>query len=143
MRTDEWFKTRIPRAVERIRHDVAERRLSLDTLFRAMAEITDDPPSGDSARVLAEALGCLRVDEYRFLLGEVHHFLRQQADCGIGEIDDLLKTRPKGDAVEPPLVSDCRAAPRWSMGQPLLAAGYLQALLWAVLPPDQDCRICY
>ncbi len=145
MRTQEWFDTRAPRAQERIHRDVALGSAGIGTLSNAMHEISRDPRSEDSVRPLAEALVCLSTEEYRFLLGEVGHFVRNEAESGIDDALRILDAMPPDrTSVEPQRVSAFRASEAQHCNSPLAACIFLQALLWAIIPPPRrESTVCY
>src|SRR5262249_36849370 len=139
MRTQEWFDTRVARATARILRDAARHTLDVGTLLGAMREITDDPPCGDSVRLLAEALGCLSPDQYRGLLYEVSRFLREEAEGGVDRALRFLDAKLMSESArQPPYdIAAIRSSGPERARNPLVAAILLQGLLWAMMPPSE------
>ena len=136
MRTTDWFETRIARARARIHQDADEDRLGSSTLEAGMREITDDSPSEDAIRLLAEALNSLSINQYRYLLQEVHRWLTQEADR---YVDGALRAvEGKGQQARtsmPQRIEEVRAEVSVPSESLYLGGVYLQALIWALNPP--------
>jgi len=144
MFTQEWLNTRVARAAARIRRDTAQGKLDVCTLMDAMAEITGQgnffhpgsAPDESDVRVLAQALGCLRADEYRYVLREVGNLLWSEAEGSMGRALDVLKTKATDES--PDGLRDISAI---RLAEPVHTVGLLrwamllQALVWAVIPP--------
>ncbi len=142
MRTREWFETRVDRARQRIMAECKPGTLGLGTLFSALGEITDDPPHEGDARLLAEALGCLSPDVYRFLVDEARRSVDQEVEHGVTAALRQIAESRSADSVQS--LSALRAQPSIVTPFPSRPALVLQALIWAVLPPErQEPLVCY
>lgn len=135
MRTQEWFDTRVERARNRIMGECKPGTLGLTTLFGALGEITDDPPNEEDARLLAEALDCLPLDAYRFLIAEARRFVEQEVEHGVAAaLRQIAEARSVGSSQS---LSSYRAQPSLVTPFPSRPALVPQALIWAVLPPER------
>lgn len=109
--------------------------LRLHTLFAALREITNEPPGEPDARLLAEALGCMEAEACSYLIQETRRVLAQEADAGSNHALDRLSRAASGQSVR--ATSNAQGAESSMGGGLLLLAVVLQALIWAVLPPDK------
>jgi hypothetical protein len=116
-------------------HDLEAGRLSLNTIFSALSEITHDSPTENDAKVLAEALDCLPVDRYRHLLEEARRSVVQEVDYGARRAEEQAATF-SGLGIINDTVASRRATPSGMSAYPVRPAIVLQALIWAVLPPE-------
>lgn len=143
MRSQEWLETRVQRARERILTEARGGHLGLHTLFAALGEITDDPPSEHDALLLAEALGCIRAEACSYLIGETRRILAQEVDAGSVRALGRLSRAESGQSAR--ATSSTQGAETSTGGGHFLGlAVVLQALIWAVLPPGKrEPWICY
>ena len=143
MRTEEWLRTRMQRARGRILADAQCASLDVGTLEAALKEITDDPPNASDVKVLAEALGALRVDAFLHLLQQTRESLIREALDGAVDAIRALTQSSSEQAVQTIMDVQRREASAGA-SYPLRQALALQALLWAVSPPNsEDSPICY
>ena len=137
MKTEEWFRTRVPLAEQAIRMAQQRGRLDLGALHDAMREITSKTPSADDARLLAQALGALRTDELLCLLHEAAHQLERESSYAAERGERVVKERHRdmqdaGPSAAPLTVADIRteAPPQGSAF--LWIGALLQSLAWAL-----------
>jgi hypothetical protein len=123
--------------------DCERGRLSLGSLYAALREITDDPPTEISARLLPEALDCLPGHAFASLVEEVRRYLIDEAEHGARLALEQVRVSVSVERSDYS-VGSRRAAPSSVTPFPARTAILLQALIWAVLPPEKrDPGVCY
>jgi hypothetical protein len=119
-----------------------------------MGQITDNPPDESTARLLSEALGVLPVDAFMYLLdkatrdlNKATRDLKHMASEGVyraeSRVNEGRKSAMEAEATvrEGSLtVADIRATPH-GWGGLIRTAALVQALVWAVDPPEEYCPL--
>ena len=140
-----WLNEGPLRAERCIQEARTHHDLGLGALYSALGEFGDDPPDESDARRLARVVGCLRPDEYRYLLHLVLTQLHSGSKSAVygaeHELDErLLSLGGRSDAPDPNSVAiaDIRGNASGGWADTPRTALILQALVWSVKLPSED-----
>jgi hypothetical protein len=142
MKTQEWLDARQERVEHRLREALHTSELTLGTIVTSFREITHDTVTDSHIRTMARALGLLPVDTLLHLISEAaRQMMNLTEDAAVQTtacLRDAVAKAQRGSDSGSVTVASIRAPSRPQPHGLIRVAAALQALVWAVSPPDNN-----